>query len=190
MGCIVWAQAPCTLSCNPVIVITYISWKDWICSSKGYCVVCKWMVQLLFPSSRQPQHWKLAWGQSQKETAYQNTGCALFWSMQIRLLQAWAVKVNGDREGKLSEARYRSYKSSVEDGFYLSNYCLKEHDLISKTFGGSLSLNFFPFSAVKYCPLQNGYHTQNINVPNLCCMLRLLLCYHSLTGLGCKWFKL
>lgn len=96
--------------------------------------------------------------------------------MQIRLLQAQAVKVNGDREGKLREARYRCYKSFLEDGFYLFNYCLKEmehrHELISKTFGGRSLLNFFfSFSAVKYCPLQNGYHTRNINLPNLYCML-------------------
>lgn len=67
--------------------------------------------------------------------------------MQIRLLQAQAVKVNSDREGKLREARYRCYKSFLEDGFYLFNYCLKEmehrHELISKTFGGRSLLNFF-----------------------------------------------
>lgn len=63
--------------------------------------------------------------------------------MQIRLLQAQAVKVNGDRAGKLREARYGCYKSFLDDGFYLFNYCLKEHELIPKTFGGRSLFNFF-----------------------------------------------
>lgn len=40
--------------------------------------------------------------------------------MQIRLLQAQAVKVNSDGEWKLREAGYRCYKPFLEDCFYLN----------------------------------------------------------------------
>lgn len=87
---------------------------------------------------------------------------AMFLLMQIRLLQAQAVEVNGDREGKLREASYRCYKPFLEDSFYLFNYSMKEmehkYELICKTFGRK-SIFFFSFSAVKYCSLKNGYHT-------------------------------
>lgn len=68
--------------------------------------------------------------------------------MQIRLLQAQAVKVNGDRDGKLREARYRCcYKPFLEDGFYLFNYCMKEmehrYEFICKTFGRKYLFIFF-----------------------------------------------
>lgn len=66
--------------------------------------------------------------------------------MQIRLLQAQAVKVNSDREGKLREVRYRCYKPFLEDGFYLFNYSVKEvehkYEFICKT-SGRKSLLFF-----------------------------------------------
>lgn len=74
MDCIVWARAPRALSCNPVIVTTYIYLKRSDLFIRRLLCGVQWMVHLLFPSYRQPQHWKLAWGQSQKETAYQNTG--------------------------------------------------------------------------------------------------------------------
>lgn len=45
-------------------------------------------------------------------------------------------------ERKLREARYRSSKSFLDDGFYLFNYYLKEHELISKTFSGKSLFNF------------------------------------------------